>query len=47
MVQTAKTEYSNSEEQTFEDWIYKNFGSGIAKHFMISYNEKLWTVHPK
>jgi UDP-galactopyranose mutase len=34
------------EEITFEDWIYQNFGSGIAKHFMIPYNEKLWTVHP-
>jgi len=34
------------EEKTFEDWIYENFGSGIAKHFMIPYNEKLWTVPP-
>lgn len=35
------------EEKTFEEWIYENFGPGIAKHFMIPYNQKLWTVHPK
>ena len=42
----GKDGISNGSEETFEDWIYKNFGSGIAKHFMIPYNEKLWTVHP-
>lgn len=35
------------EDKTFEDWIYENFGRGIAKHFMIPYNQKLWTVHPR
>ena len=30
----------------FEEWIYTNFGKGIGKHFMIPYNQKLWTVHP-
>ena len=34
-------------EMSFEEWIYKAFGAGIAKHFMIPYNEKLWTVHPR
>lgn len=43
----GKTEANSEGEQTFEDWIYKNFGSGIAKHFMLPYNEKLWTVHPR
>ncbi len=28
----------------FKEWIYRNFGKGYAKHFMIPYNEKLWTV---
>ncbi len=37
----------SQEEKTFEDWIMENFGSGIAKHFMLPYNEKLWTVHPR
>ena len=28
----------------FEEFIYKMWGSGIAKHFAIPYNKKLWTV---
>jgi protoporphyrinogen oxidase len=28
----------------FEEFIYKVWGSGIAKHFAIPYNRKLWTV---
>lgn len=26
----------------FEDWIGKRFGPGIARHFMLPYNRKLW-----
>ncbi len=26
----------------FEDWIVQRFGSGIAQHFMLPYNRKLW-----
>ena len=29
-------------KETFERWIYKTFGKGIAKHFMIPFNEKFW-----
>ncbi|MCX5696733.1 MAG: FAD-dependent oxidoreductase [Candidatus Omnitrophica bacterium] len=32
---------------TFLDWIYRTFGKGIAKHFMLPYNAKFWTVSPK
>ncbi len=28
----------------FLSWIYRAFGSGIAKYFMIPYNEKLWRI---
>ncbi len=28
----------------FLSWIYKTFGPGIAKHFMVPYNEKLWRI---
>ncbi len=31
---------------SFEDWIVSTFGRGIAKHFMLPYNTKLWTVPP-
>lgn len=27
---------------TFRDWASRTFGSGIAKHFMVPYNTKLW-----
>ena len=30
--------------QSFEEFIYAVWGSGIAKHFAIPYNKKLWTV---
>jgi protoporphyrinogen oxidase len=28
--------------QSFRDWVMATFGSGIARHFMIPYNRKLW-----
>ena len=27
---------------SFKQWVLRTFGSGIARHFMIPYNEKLW-----
>ncbi len=27
---------------SFKDWIINTFGNGIAKHFMVPYNEKMW-----
>ncbi|MCX5714294.1 MAG: FAD-dependent oxidoreductase, partial [Candidatus Omnitrophica bacterium] len=31
----------------FLDWIYHTFGEGIARHFMVPYNTKFWTLSPK
>ncbi len=31
-------------EAGFYHWVLQHFGRGIAKHFMFSYNEKLWTI---
>ncbi len=31
----------------FEDWIYATFGMGIARHFMIPFNRKLWATDLK
>jgi len=28
----------------FKQWILSNFGKGIAKYFMMPYNEKFWTI---
>jgi UDP-galactopyranose mutase len=30
------------EPSNFEEWIYATFGDGIAKHYMIPYNTKIW-----
>jgi len=35
------------EPRNFEEYIHHHFGEGIARHFMIPYNTKLWGVHPR
>lgn len=37
---------NNPEPKNFEDFIRTKMGDGIARHFMIPYNTKLWTVSP-
>src|SRR5579871_3057634 len=34
----------NGNPANFHDWVLKTFGSGIAKHFMLPYNEKFWKL---
>jgi UDP-galactopyranose mutase len=50
---TRKRAYSGAERRlnahkgtprNFEEFIYKVWGAGIAKHFAIPYNQKLWAV---
>ena len=31
----------------FEEWILAGFGEGIAKHFMLPYNRKIWSTDPR
>ena len=31
----------------YEDWVYANFGRGIADNFYLPYSEKFWTVSAK
>jgi len=33
---------TNGGPKNFHDWITQTFGTGIAKHFMLPYNEKFW-----
>jgi UDP-galactopyranose mutase len=33
---------SGATAETFEDWIVQRFGAGVARHFMLPYNRKLW-----
>ncbi len=35
---------AGEEPRNFEEFIYKVWGGGIAKHFAIPYNRKLWSV---
>jgi UDP-galactopyranose mutase len=35
---------NSAEPRNFEEFIYKVWGAGIAKHFAIPYNRKLWAV---
>jgi protoporphyrinogen oxidase/glycosyltransferase involved in cell wall biosynthesis len=34
----------SGEPRNFEEFIYKVWGAGVAKHFAIPYNRKLWSV---
>jgi protoporphyrinogen oxidase len=31
----------------FLEWINRKFGAGIARHFLVPYNTKMWTLHPR
>ena len=31
-------------ERSFKQWIVENLGEGMARHFMVPFNEKLWRV---
>lgn len=33
---------TSAQASNFEEWILERFGQGIAKHFMLPYNRKLW-----
>lgn len=37
-----KSNESEGRAENFEEWIVKTLGEGIANHFMIPFNEKLW-----
>ena len=47
MHRSARTFDGSPGMKTFESYIQYHFGKGIAKHFMIPYNEKLWGIHPR
>jgi len=41
---SARYENGGGAVSNFHEFIYRNWGTGIAKHFMIPYNQKLWAV---
>jgi protoporphyrinogen oxidase len=40
-------ELREREPRNFEEFILRYMGEGFAKNFMVPYNQKLWTVHPR
>ena len=41
-----ETKWPKQEPKTFEEWVLRYMGEGIAKHFMLPYNHKLWVSPP-
>lgn len=35
-------EKKGAEPKNFKEWIHRTFGAGIARHYMVPYNEKVW-----
>jgi UDP-galactopyranose mutase len=44
LVETREKAQAQQAPKNFEEFIYKVWGAGIAKHFAIPYNRKLWAV---
>jgi UDP-galactopyranose mutase len=42
LIRAKITEQEGRPPHHFEEWIYQKFGRGIAEHFMIPYNRRLW-----
>ena len=42
--ETRTSTLSEREPRNFEEFIYQVWGAGIAKHFAIPYNQKIWAV---
>ncbi|HLL00348.1 MAG TPA: FAD-dependent oxidoreductase [Myxococcaceae bacterium] len=40
-------ELREREPRNFEEFILRYMGEGFARNFMVPYNQKLWTVHPR
>jgi protoporphyrinogen oxidase len=36
----------NGPPDNFEDWIQHHFGDGVARHFLLPYNNKVWAYPP-
>jgi protoporphyrinogen oxidase len=41
---TAPPAAVTSKDRSFKQWIFDNLGEGMARHFMVPFNEKLWQV---
>ena len=46
-IDSHRNHANHPEKESFLQWINRTFGKGIARHFMIPYNSKFWTVPPE
>ncbi|HNT30487.1 MAG TPA: FAD-dependent oxidoreductase, partial [bacterium] len=42
----AQQNEGSSTPRNFAEWVRASFGAGIAEHFMLPYNQKVWATHP-
>ncbi len=43
-IKVRRNGFKIKDNVSFREWIDKTFGKGIARHFMVPYNTKFWTV---
>ena len=47
LVDFIQNDFPQSQVNTYEDWLYYQYGKGISDRFMIPYSQKFWGVHPR
>jgi protoporphyrinogen oxidase len=46
-LEKALADKSPDSLKNFKDWLLGSFGEGIANHFLLPYNYKVWAYHPE
>jgi len=46
-IREVQTRATDAKPRNFEEWVHAVFGAGIARHFMIPYNRKIWSIDPR
>jgi protoporphyrinogen oxidase len=46
-LEKALANNSSNSLKNFKDWLLASFGEGIASHFLLPYNYKVWAYHPE
>ena len=46
-LEKALSENKPESLKNFKDWLMQSFGDGIANHFLLPYNYKVWAYHPE
>jgi protoporphyrinogen oxidase len=47
LVGLVEAQRRDHDPATFADWLQAVFGAGMARHFMLPYNEKVWATPPE